>query len=71
MNFSEESLYKACPKIMEILTKTDMPSAKEFLRGKYLMDKESPARMTIYALSRSSDRLESGGCGLRLEKKRN
>ncbi|XP_027333857.1 uncharacterized protein LOC113848504 [Abrus precatorius] len=37
---------------MEMLTKTEMPSAKEYLRGKYLTDKTG--RMTIYAKS---------GCG--------
>ncbi|XP_027351179.1 uncharacterized protein LOC113862290 [Abrus precatorius] len=52
LNYSEESLYKACPNIMEMLTKTEMPSAKEYLRGKYLTDKTG--RMTIYAKKLSS-----------------
>lgn len=58
LNFSEDCIYKACPNIMEMLTKTNLPSAKEFLRGKYLMDKHYPGRMTIYAQSRSGDSLE-------------
>ena len=62
LNYSEESLYKACPNIMEMLTKTDLPSAKEFLRGKYLMDKDHPGRMTIYA--KRGGRLESGASEL-------
>jgi len=48
LNFSEESMYKTCPNIMAMLTKTDLPNAKEFLRGEYLMDKDITGRMTIY-----------------------
>ncbi|KAK7295398.1 hypothetical protein RJT34_18305 [Clitoria ternatea] len=62
LNYSEESIYKACPNIMEMLTKNDLPSAKEFLRGKYLMDKEHPGRMTIYA--QRCGRLEFGASEL-------
>jgi DNA-directed RNA polymerase len=49
LNYSEDSIYKACPNLMEMLTKNNLPSAKEFLRGKYLMDKVHPGRMTVYS----------------------
>ncbi|KAG2376396.1 uncharacterized protein HKW66_Vig0154500 [Vigna angularis] len=48
-----------------------MPSAKEFLRGKYLMDKEYPGRMTIYAQSRKGDSLETGASELSAEERKN
>ncbi|YP_003875488.1 RNA polymerase (mitochondrion) [Silene latifolia] len=38
MTFNEENLYKECPNIMSMLTKTKKPNAKEFLRGKYKLD---------------------------------
>ena len=71
LNFSEDSIYKACPNIMEMLTKNNLPSAKEFLRGKYLMDKEYPGRMTIYAQSRRGDRLETGASELSAKELKN
>ncbi|RZB65257.1 DNA polymerase [Glycine soja] len=71
LNFSEDSIYKTSPNIMVMLTKNNLPSAKEFLRGKYLMDKEYPGRMTIYAESRSGDSLETSGSELSDEENKN
>ncbi|XP_057432166.1 probable DNA-directed RNA polymerase [Lotus japonicus] len=66
LDFNEDCIYKACPNIMEMLTNTNLPSAKEFLRGKYLMDKESPGRLTIYAENRNP-----GASELSAEEKKN
>nr|CAA71809.1 RNA polymerase [Beta vulgaris subsp. maritima] len=45
LNFSEESIFKTCPNIMLMITKTDLPNAKEFLRGEYYTDKVGRIRI--------------------------
>ena len=47
LHFSEASMFASCPNIMTMITKTNKPNAKEFLRGVYHMDMNHSGRMTI------------------------
>jgi DNA-directed RNA polymerase len=71
LNFSEDSIFKACPNIMRMLTVTTLPSAKEYLRGRYVMDKENPGRMKIYEESGRDSSLETGASELNAKEKKN